>query len=131
MKSIASEVEPRIREAARLIRGSRYLTAFTGAGISVESGMPPFRGENGLWTRYDPRCLELTYFRRHPKESWEVLREIFYDHFGKARPNRAHEVLARWEACGLLKAVITQNIDNPHNIAVAGLNRASLARQGR
>jgi len=43
-----------------------------------------------------------------------VIREIFYDHFGKAKPNRAHEVLAAWEARGLLKVLITQNIDNLH-----------------
>jgi NAD-dependent deacetylase len=103
-----------IRDAASLIRTSRCLTAFTGAGISVESGIPPFRGEGGLWNRYDPRMLELDYFLRHPEKSWPILREIFYEHFGKARPNRAHEVLAAWEARGLLKVLITQNIDNLH-----------------
>ena len=58
-----------IRSAASLIRQSRSVTAFTGAGISVESGIPPFRGEGGLWSRYDPRMLELDYFlarRRRP-----------------------------------------------------------------
>jgi len=49
-----------------------------------------------------------------------VLRELFYDHLQQARPNQAHRVLAAWEAQGLLKAVITQNIDNPHNIAGSG-----------
>jgi NAD-dependent deacetylase len=101
-----------IREAARLIRQSRYLTAFTGAGISVESGIPPFRGPGGLWSKYDPRMLELDYFRAHPEKSWPILREIFYDHFGRAKPNKAHEVLAAWEAQGLLKTLITQNIDS-------------------
>jgi len=103
-----------ITEASRLIRSARYLTAFTGAGISVESGIPPFRGAGGLWSRYDPRMLELDYFLAHPERSWPILREIFYDHFGAARPNRAHEVLAAWEARGLLMTVITQNIDNLH-----------------
>ena len=92
-----------ISRAASLIRGARYLTAFTGAGISVESGIPPFRGEGGLWSKYDPRMLELDYFLAHPEVSWPVLKEIFYDHFGAAKPNRAHEVLAAWEARGLLK----------------------------
>ena len=107
-----SSIQASIREAATLIRSARYLTAFTGAGISVESGIPPFRGEGGLWKRYDPRCLELDYFHRHPKKSWEVLRAIFYEHLQDARPNEAHRVLAGWEARGLLKAVITQNIDS-------------------
>jgi NAD-dependent deacetylase len=103
-----------IEDAARLIRSARNLTGFTGAGISVESGIPPFRGEGGLWTKYDPRLLEIGYFLKHPEVSWPVLKEIFYDHFGTARPNRAHEVLAAWEARGLLKTLITQNIDNLH-----------------
>ena len=106
-----------VREAASLIRSSRYLTAFTGAGISVESGIPPFRGPGGLWSRYDPRMLELDYFRAHPDRAWPVIREIFYDNFGTAKPNVGHEVLAAWEARGLLKILITQNIDNLHYIA--------------
>jgi NAD-dependent deacetylase len=55
---------------------------------------------------------ELDYFRRHPEQAWPILREIFYDHFGAARPNRAHEVLAAWETRGLMKVLITQNIDS-------------------
>ncbi|MCX7038624.1 MAG: RNA polymerase subunit sigma [Spirochaetes bacterium] len=106
-----------IRDAAALIRSARYLTAFTGAGISVESGIPPFRGEGGLWSKHDPRMLELDYFLAHPEKAWLVIREIFYDHFGTAKPNRAHEVLAAWETRGLLKTHITQNIDNLHYLA--------------
>jgi NAD-dependent deacetylase len=101
-----------IGEAARLIRQARHLTAFTGAGISVESGIPPFRGAGGLWSKYDPRLLEIRYFLSHPEVSWPVLKDIFYDHFGAAKPNRAHEVLAAWEARGLLRALVTQNIDS-------------------
>jgi NAD-dependent deacetylase len=112
-----ADVHEAIRAAAALIRGAAYLTAFTGAGISVESGIPPFRGPGGLWTRYDPRKLELSYFCAHPEVSWPILREIFYDHFGKARPNKAHEVLAALESAGKLKVLITQNIDNLHHAA--------------
>jgi NAD-dependent deacetylase len=83
----------------------------------VGSGIPPFRGEGGLWRQYDPRMLELDLFLAHPEKAWPVIREIFYDHFGEARPNKAHEVLAAWEARGLLKALITQNIDNRHREA--------------
>ncbi|OGK11245.1 MAG: hypothetical protein A2Y63_06480 [Candidatus Riflebacteria bacterium RBG_13_59_9] len=95
--------EAAIRETAHIIRSARHLTAFTGAEILVE-GSPR--------SRYDPRLLELDYFRCHPEKSWPILREIFYDHFCAARPNRAHEVLAAWEARGLLKALITQNVDS-------------------
>ena len=133
-----------IQEAASLIRSSRYLTAFTGAGVSVESGIPPFRGPGGLWGRYDPRTLELAYFLANPAKAWPVIKEIFYDNFGKALPNPAHKVLARLEVegwargrdsdasgsgpagtkpghpsdgVGHLRALITQNIDNLHRLA--------------
>ena len=106
-----------IREAAALIRSAKYLTAFTGAGISVESGIPPFRGPGGLWGKYDPHTLELDYFLSHPADAWPVIREIFYDNFGKAKPNAAHLALARLEAAGTLKVLITQNIDNLHFLA--------------
>ena len=103
-----------IKKASELIRGAKHVTAFCGAGISVESGIPPFRGENGLWSRYDPRFLELSYFIQHPEESWELIKEIFFDFFGRAKPNNAHYALARMEEAGCIQAVITQNIDNLH-----------------
>jgi NAD-dependent deacetylase len=112
-----NETHGSIQEVASLIRSSRYLTAFTGAGISVESGIPPFRGPGGLWGKYDPHTLELEYFLAHPETAWPVIREIFYDNFGQARPNKAHQVLAAWESRGLLKVLITQNIDNLHYLA--------------
>jgi NAD-dependent deacetylase len=124
---IGEKTLPEIRSAAALIRGARHLTAFTGAGISVESGIPPFRGEGGLWGSYDPHCLELDYFHAHPAEAWKLIREIFYGHFGRVVPNAAHRVLARLETEGWpqngtgerrrLEAVITQNIDGLHREA--------------
>jgi NAD-dependent deacetylase len=117
INELTEEAKSAISTAAGLVRSARYLIAFTGAGISVESGIPPFRGAGGLWSRYDPRMLELDYFLAHPDRAWPVIREIFYDHFGKAKPNKAHEVLAAWEAHGLLKTLITQNIDNLHYLA--------------
>jgi NAD-dependent deacetylase len=109
--------QSRIQEAVQIIRDARHLVAFSGAGISVESGVPPFRGPNGLWSSYNPKYLELSYFHRHPERCWRILKEIFYEHFAAARPNDAHRVLAQLEAQGLLKAVITQNIDNLHQLA--------------
>lgn len=91
--------------------------AFTGAGISVESGIPPFRGPNSIWSRYDPEILDLDYFLSAPDESWPVIREIFYDFFGRAKPNKGHLALARMEANGYLKSLVTQNIDNLHHEA--------------
>ncbi len=104
-------------EAAKHIIDSRYCVAFTGAGISVESGIPPFRGKNGLWNKYDPRSFEIDYFLRNSARSWEIIRDIFYDLFGQVQPNAAHYALAEMEQRGLLKSVITQNIDNLHKDA--------------
>lgn len=106
-----------IAKAARIIKQSRYTIAFTGAGISVESGIPPFRGENGVWNKYDPGVLEMDYFLSDPARCWMYIREIFYDFFAEAKPNNAHLVLGRMEKNGLLKSVITQNIDHLHREA--------------
>ncbi|MCD4773027.1 MAG: NAD-dependent deacylase [Bacteroidales bacterium] len=110
-------MENKIKEVVELIKNSKRTTAFTGAGISVESGIPPFRGEGGLWNKYDPIVLDLNYFFSNPRESWSVIKEIFYDFFGTAKFNRAHEVLAEMEKQNYLSAVITQNIDNLHQEA--------------
>ncbi len=106
-----------IKKALGAIRSAHRVTVFTGAGISVESGIPPFRGENGLWNKYDPLFLDIAFFRAHPIKSWKLIKEIFYDFFGKAKPNQAHIGLARLEKAGYLSAIITQNIDNLHQLA--------------
>lgn len=110
-------VRKNIEEAAELILNQTHVTGFTGAGVSVESGIPPFRGENGLWNKYDPGILDLDYFYSNPLDSWKVIKEIFYDFFGSAKPNRAHYALAEMEKMNLIRAVITQNIDNLHQEA--------------
>jgi NAD-dependent deacetylase len=106
-----------IAQAAERIRKSSFTMAFTGAGISVESGIPPFRGENGLWNKYDPQSLELNYFYSHGEECWKFIRDIFYGFFDKAFPNPAHIALAEMETDGWLHAIVTQNIDNLHHMA--------------
>ncbi|MBQ8222107.1 MAG: NAD-dependent deacylase [Bacteroidales bacterium] len=108
-----------IDKAAEIISKAKKIVAFTGAGISAESGIPPFRGENGIWNKYDPDSLDIDYYYRNTKESWKVIKEIFFDFFNnnEIRPNLGHEVLAKWEKEGSLKCVITQNIDDLHRIA--------------
>ena len=101
-------------KAGAAIRDAGRCVAFTGAGISVESGIPPFRGENGLWNKYDPETFNIQYFLERTDESWQAIRTIFYDLFGTVRPNPAHKALAALEEKGLLHAVITQNVDNLH-----------------
>lgn len=107
-------LEINLEKAAEVIKKASHITAFTGAGISVESGIPTYRGKNGLWTKYDTKVLELNYFYKNPKDSWEIIRKIFYEYFGNAKPNKAHQVLAEMEKRSNLKAIITQNIDNLH-----------------
>ncbi len=110
-------MENKLFEASELIKNAKYAVAFTGAGISVESGIPPFRGSDGLWSKYDPIVLDINYFFANTNEAWKVIRELFYDFFGKAQPNPAHISLAQLESKGIIKAIITQNIDNLHQEA--------------
>jgi NAD-dependent deacetylase len=103
-----------ISRAAQLIKTAKFLTAFTGAGISKESGIPVFRGDDGVYSQYDHSLLEIRNYKTRNEESWKAVKAIFYDFFDTAKPNAAHIILAEWEKLGLLKYVITQNIDNLH-----------------
>jgi NAD-dependent deacetylase len=106
-----------IEQACGLIAGARHLTAFTGAGISTESGIPDFRGPQGLWRRYRP--IEYRDFLRDPearREYWRRKVEA-YPGIRDARPNRGHLALARLHRAGALATVITQNIDGLHQKA--------------
>lgn len=106
-----------IERAARAVLDSSLTLALTGAGISVESGIPDFRSKGGLWDRYDPDEYASIYsFQRDPEKVWRMLREM-EETVDKARPNTAHIGLAELEAMGLLKSVITQNVDNLHQEA--------------
>ncbi len=107
----------KLNQAANLIRKAKYAVAFTGAGISVESGIPPFRGKDGLWNKVDPIFLEIGYFHKKPLQSWKKIKEIFYDTLGDIQPNVAHEILAKMEARSFLETIITQNIDHLHQKA--------------
>lgn len=107
----------KIENAVKLIRKAKYLVAFTGAGISVESGIPPFRGTGGLWTSTHPIFLEIDFFKKKPLQSWIKIKEIFYDKLGDAEPNLAHDVLAKMEKRSFIESVITQNIDHLHQKA--------------
>ena len=103
-----------IQLAARIISDSKPVIALTGAGISVESGIPDFRGKNGLWSRYDPaRYATIDAFLSNPAEVWNMLREMDAIIL-KARPNPAHTGLGILEKKGLLQYIITQNVDNLH-----------------
>lgn len=108
-----------IVQAVEILRNSAEILLFTGAGISVESGIPPFRGTGGLWEKHDPSFVEIDHFLRYPRESWAKLKEIFYDHWGQACPNPAHYALADLQNSGRAKLTVTQNIDCLHQRAGA------------
>jgi NAD-dependent deacetylase len=111
------------RATDALVR-ARYVIALTGAGLSVESGIPPFRGPGGLWTKYgEPPMNGFERFLADPKKAWEdrlaprgPLREL-WKALAEARPNPGHVALADLEALGVLKALITQNVDDLHRQA--------------
>lgn len=114
---ISQDIKNKLNQAVELIKNSPHTTAFTGAGISVESGIPPFRGKNGLWSKIDPVFLDTSYFYKYPEKSWRLIKDIFYDSFAKVKPNNAHYALAELENKGLLDVIITQNIDDLHQKA--------------
>lgn len=117
MKISGNKIKENILKASSVIRDSKCTVVFTGAGISVESGIPPFRGPEGLWTKYDPIFLDINYFRNNPLKSWQLIKEIFFDFIGEARPNAAHYAISELEKTGYVHSIITQNIDNLHQEA--------------
>jgi NAD-dependent deacetylase len=106
-----------VQRAAELLSAARSGLAVTGAGISAESGIPTFRGEGGLWTRYDPiKVASIEYFMADPSAYWTASRERGRVALA-ARPNPGHRALAALEAAGHLAAVVTQNTDGLHQDA--------------
>lgn len=100
------------------LKKSRYVVAFTGAGISAEAGIPTYRGEGGLWDKYDPNLYaNIDYFLQDPSYYWNFFREVRYPLLKKAQPSLGHLAIAEMEAVGNLKTVITQNIDGLHQLA--------------
>ncbi|MGQ9509943.1 MAG: SIR2 family NAD-dependent protein deacylase [Thermodesulfobacteriota bacterium] len=124
-------MEELIKKAAEDLIQSKYAIALTGAGISTESGIPDFRGPNGIWNR-DPEAEKRAYeiydlFLKNPKKYWLdrlnpesfLSKRIFsfFKEIDKANPNRGHRALAELEKLGILKWVITQNVDGLHQKA--------------
>jgi NAD-dependent deacetylase len=106
-------LEEQVEHAAELIRHSRYMVAFTGAGHSTASGIPDFRSPgSGLWEKDNPMLVASIWaFRLNPKTFYNWIRPLA-EVLLNAAPNSAHVALAELEAMGYLKVIITQNIDN-------------------
>ncbi|MEY4949477.1 MAG: hypothetical protein RL698_1688 [Pseudomonadota bacterium] len=110
--------------AARALVGARHAIALTGAGLSVESGIPPFRGPGGLWTRHgEPPLDGWQRFLADPKAFWESrlrpsgpMLELART-LDAAQPNPGHAALVELEGLGIMRCVVTQNIDDLHRRA--------------
>jgi NAD-dependent deacetylase len=116
-----------VRQVARWLQSAESTVAFTGAGISTESGIPDFRSPGGIWAKSQP--VMYPDFLADPearREYWRQKSEAHRD-FADAEPNPGHRVLGDWEQRGLLQGVITQNIDGLHQ---AGGSRNVLELHG-
>lgn len=101
-----------------MLCNAQNLVAFTGAGVSAESGIPTYRGSSGLWNRFDPeKYANISYFLKEPAYYWQFFQEVRYPSLENALPGKTHEILAQLERNGQLQAVITQNIDGLHQAA--------------
>ena len=115
----AEEIDARLDRAADLVATAGRVVAFTGAGVSTESGIPDFRSPTGLWARYDPDDFSFPNFMRSEdarRRYWAVGREL-YAAIREAAPNPAHRAIVALERLGLLDCVITQNVDDLHQRA--------------
>lgn len=107
-------MEGLLKTVANILMNSKNAVVLTGAGISAESGIPTFRGKNGLWKKYKPEDLATPFaFQRNPRLVWEWYAWRM-DLISRAKPNPAHITLAEMEKEGIIKAVITQNVDGLH-----------------
>lgn len=101
-------------ELAALLAGAEHAVVLTGAGVSTESGIPDFRSKGGLWERYDPfEVASMPVFVSDPARFWSFHRPRI-DMLSGVAPNGAHVALAELERRGIVKALVTQNIDRLH-----------------
>lgn len=116
MNEGALQLEP-LAQVARWLRESQRAVAFTGAGISTESGIPDFRSPNGVWSQFAPVYFDEYLASEEARFEYWRQKALCHPDFVRALPNAGHRVLAAWQAAGRLRAVITQNIDGLHHVA--------------
>lgn len=102
-------------EIAKILKESKNTVVLTGAGISTMSGIPDFRSVNGIYSTTPEVALSKGYFLRNTEKFYKFFKEFFV--FNKYKPNIAHEILAKWEEEGYISSIITQNVDNLHQLA--------------
>lgn len=102
---------------AEWLRAARRVLVFTGAGISTESGIPDFRGPNGIWKTRDPRRYTIQRFLADPEVRREAWQARLHSPIDTAEPNRGHRAIVDLERAGKVQVVVTQNIDGLHQKA--------------
>ena len=109
-----SDVEDAAAELGSTLAASTGAVAFTGAGISTESGVPDYRSKNSPWTRLAP--IPYAAFLAEPEQRVEAWRRKFAmdDLYAGARPSRGHLALSQWVAADRVATILTQNIDGLH-----------------
>jgi NAD-dependent deacetylase len=107
----------KIEEAFKIIKSSQKILVFTGAGISVESGIPAFRGKGGLYEMVDPHIFDIEYFYNETLENWKMILKYIIFPLGSAKPNAAHLAITELQKKDKCDAIITQNIDGLHHKA--------------
>jgi len=104
-------------ELATIIQHANYGVAFTGAGISTESGIPDFRSPGGVWSKYRTIYYDEFIASREARVEYWKRRVVMYEDFAYAEPNDGHRAIAELEVRGKIRAVVTQNIDGLHQLA--------------
>ncbi|MDD2509964.1 MAG: Sir2 family NAD-dependent protein deacetylase [Syntrophomonas sp.] len=112
-------MEKGIDRVVEILDRSRNTVVVTGAGISTEAGIPDFRGSEGIYRKLGENrvmnIINIDFFRNNPLEFYKFYREYFI--FPPVEPGKAHHMLAEMEREGIIKTIVTQNIDNLHQIA--------------
>jgi len=117
MDTLKPSYKEKIIKVAKLLLNSKNAIALTGAGISTESGIPDFRGDEGIWKKFQIETFgTLESLLKDPSKFWEMAKKIAPTLF-KAKPNHGHYALAELEKIDIIKAVITQNVDGLHQKA--------------
>lgn len=112
-------MQEKVAEAAEVLAGADQILVFSGAGLSTESGIPDFRGPDGLWTRVDPEDFTIDRYRENPelrKRGWKMhLDGELWGARSTVQPNSGHTAIARLRHAGFLAGVVTQNVDGLHH----------------
>ena len=120
---------PELADAVRVLKDAELILVFSGAGLSTESGIPDFRGPNGLWSKLDPEDFTIDRYRMSPdirKRGWKMhVDGELWSARSTVQPNKGHAAIVRLQEAGSLGGVVTQNVDGLHH--KSGLDDSTVA----